>query len=605
MSRSNLIVQVIERECTCCACGSRALLKTREGYTVCSKCGLVIDETPAFQNPDVFNSPDFPKKKVHAYLTGSEYGSVINLGIDKMFRASARNLATTHQRNCVERKNQTDQSNRLILDSIVNDVGIDHRTAERAKDALKIIQKKSKDLCKESRRTRGFSNVLFIGALLSVIDKRVNIRETYTEGILKWITTSILESSCIGEKTSRMCVDVIGWVQERQMTIDDWKLVSNRINNLLGSMETRTENIIKQTRSTFNKFKNDIDDRVDFLRDDKKHVMFMLSKAGINLHVKKILKLLDMINEPGLPVEDLARACTSFVYAYYDKPAPFPNDSRVKKSIELIERKCGFFLRDDTPDACKADIVRPRMIVTDRNEFWNEVFNDEYDKVLEATMQFCDEVSRNDLELILSLVTNRYIDMHYMKCMLREMRREHVLDLFKRAPFVAIDGNDIEYSAFITDIEKEMQSFLKNNAPTRTVPGARTTIFIGTRRAKRMSRDMYSMNVMISKRDGSGEYMQWIPVGEVKEIVDFIYEQDRYMTAGDVVSCMMAKNFSFSTTGKAFTSNQRYKVYVTCQILNENGFFNKKEQYKYKPRVSIEEIYHFIDSIEIKNDVIA
>lgn len=587
-----------------CDCGGTDFIQTAEGFVVCSICGLVQETAPAMEVPDTHVDPNFTRRVVQSTrVENNDYGSIINLKIDKAFLsdAKAKKLARTHYRNTVTRSNSVDIENRKILDRMIYELGIDARMADRARETLKIIQK-NENMGRDSRKTQNSINVQYVGALLSVVDERVNLRENHAERIIEWITNATLDATCIETKTDKTINDVLERVKDIKCGFEEYFAIMRRIQSLETSKVEWIERVIKTARSRFYKMRYEIDGGVDFMKDEEKRVQFVLSQAGIDQYVKKILKLTDMLKGPGLVVDYLTYACATYVNAYYGKGVSFNIDSaRMKKYLDYIERRCGFILRNDFDDEREivADIIRPRIIIVDRNEFWDGVFNDDYDKVLEESLQFCEEIQRHDLDLIYSLITDRYNDVNYMMHVLRQMRREYIVDIIKLCPFMFIKDGMIEYSIYMTDLDKEIKVFLARGAAVKDVAG-RAQFFIGRRRANRNSRDMYSLNVLIAKRDGSGDYLQWIPIGEVKEIVDFIYEQDGGVNPSDVVTTMIGLNFSFTTTGKKFTSSQRYKVYVTFQLLSENGFL-KKSTNGFVAEKGIVETCRFIDSIEIKH----
>ena len=592
-----------------CECGSTDFYTTPDGFDVCRICGLVNnDERIEFEqntyDSDKFNRQKATAKKVRAGRD-RDFGSVINLGKDIKFRNNklANRLAKS-QKYTVTRVNSTDVHNRNMLNVLLDEAEIDGITSTRARDVLTDVVELNDHLVKMARKTSNSINLSFLGALVSVIDERVNLECKHMEKILDWVIETTINAMNIDEKTQKTCDDVLKRASEKTINLDEYALIIHRLESIERSRLDWIERVEKSVRSKFARFRTEIDGSIDFLRNNKKKVTFLLSQAGVNQYIDKIIRLVEKTREPNLMIDYLTFACAATVYAYYGKTVDFNfRTQRMEKYMRYIENRCGFVIRDgelNDENGVVADIIRPLIIIIERNDIWEDVFNDEYDKALESTMAFCEEIRRHDLELIADIVAKRYYDINYVKYILKSEHRDEVFDIIEIAPFVNIDEKNgvIEYSGFIDDIEKEIKIFLRRGNAVEQ--NGNTKMWIGKRRGSRESKDEYSLNVLVKKKSGDGVWQQWIPVGEVKEIISFIFEQDAPISASSVTMQLVELGYTFNCTGSLFTKSHRCKIYTIFQLLRENMLL-KKQGRGYATTVEIDDAIAFVDSIEVKH----
>ena len=589
-----------------CECGSTSFVKNGK-YTICSECGLVIDETPEMDNPKTWESKDFPRRKITSSIVYNErdYGSNIYLEIDSKFRNNSKikRLAKMHKLHVKTHRNVVDIKNLKILEELIETLQIDDRTANRCRDALAEAVQSNKDLAMLSRRTYNSHNYVFLSSLVSIIDQRVNLKESYSKKIAEWAIDKTLQNINIDASINKITNDFLKIVKDEEMNLAGYVKIIDR----LAAIDRDRVSWINQTKKNvmhrFNAFRRYIDSEINFLKNDEKLVKSIISRNADQFN-GKIFKLVSMVNAPGLILDYLVHACIAVVYAYYDKPVKFSiENSRIRKYLAYIHNRCGFEMRRGS-ESPLAFIIRPRLVVESRNMFYDAVFNDEYDQILEDTMSFCDEIDREDLSVIYSIINEGIYDLRYIEHKIKSTGRDGTLEIFTRAPFLTVKDNMVSYSRFINDIKKEIKNFMtRENASTHRVE-ENIIVFIGTRRANRNNRDMYSINVLIKKRNGTGEYVHSFPVGECKEVIEHLYSISRTIdepiTPRHVMRVLLDQDYIWRTTGRKVKPSHKYKVYMTFKILFESGYL-EREQLGFVTSASLSDSINFIDSIEVKH----
>jgi hypothetical protein len=530
-----------------------------------------------FAIPRSNDSEDGKKKATSSVVKGNKFATQMYVsptsgsGLTK--RAAIIHARETSKFLKIKRANAR---NKNMLGQMVVTMNVDDRVAAKA---VEILDKISDDNDKggigwESRRTVKGRNVVFLDALLAVVEEDLNVR----------------------------CRDDVYIAHAIKMSC------------------------MKHSKTCFHKFKFALK-RVFVLGAEKEaRVRDILGRAGIVRFVHKITRLLDYIQFNNL--ESAVMACARFVYTYYGESFRVQTS---KRYIAMIEAETGFKLVESRVlPKSNFFIAKPGIVITDKNEAFDAIFNDEFDVVLERSLAFATAIGEEAVNRLLCLsrgsIDGKSAKFSLMSCfsgMEYEELNERCEELVKvafTAPFFSVSDNVIHPAAFIDDIAIEVAKFFEEkhdgskkaeSTPEPTpapADGSKMRVDIGNRRSD-LGHDEQSLRFIMMntvRRQSKcvhpsgapeGGHVHWVRIKKVKEALRMIQETPE---AERVASSIITKLPPPGTHGKWREGIiPKYVIYDLFIFLREYGFASpaekKGEPLRFVTKLST--IVNFIDAL--------
>lgn len=273
---------------------------------VCRNCGLVFEklELAEVKREDLYDIPNGRKRLVtNTPGRGTDFkmkDAVQGTGDPVKWFRLHKLQGQINFKAVPNLVNKIDQQNKSLLEETVQELEIGDKISLIAKEILDELKlkKNAKSLGGISRKTARGVNVVFIGSLLMVLDKQINIVPAYKDRIMEHLSS----------------IPDIGLVR-----------LLKKINEYTREIESFLGNRFKKGSA--------------FIRQS---AIIILKKHGITLFTDEIITMVDMVKQDfkryGLILEYLALACARFVYSYWGIPIPLKKTSTLKKYTAIISR---------------------------------------------------------------------------------------------------------------------------------------------------------------------------------------------------------------------------------------------------------------------------
>jgi hypothetical protein len=545
------------------------------GFRICKTCGIE-DPLPPFEDPATVENLDFKRHVTSEVVKGKTIKGTMITG-NRDFRGSATNEQANFrlrrtQSQSSKKDNAIDRGNHKFIDEIGFYLGLGGASIKRASTLYDEFVAKHEDI---AHRTMNNINKILVLAIIAYSDDKINAGANRKKfiSVINEIESISSELKCIASKMRIATPAPIeltarnGILQQRARDLCFDPIVIKSASNIDAKFK-RFYSLVNRS------FKASIDVEIDYCMN-KNHVTRFHDKI-----TKIVMKYHD-----SLKLEPLVIAASTIVYAVYA--------ARLQKSSMTIRR----YMERIMNDLC-VSFKEPESFVARRNSvyviketaFYNVIFNDEFDFVMNEVGSFLSDIGRANASKILDVINMSSTSINYC----RRFVSDDVMNALVQSPIARANNGAIAYSIHLSEIKRAIKDFLKpviiEEKPLQSSDKKTVTFCVGKRDANRPTQDDRSLNMVVTSGD-TELYTHWIQIKNAKEII-------RRTCAGATISAKLIRD-QMIAAGMISESANPYKAYLIMAFLSKNDLVTKSGLV-YNLKATVNEIIETIDNLPVR-----